>query len=176
MREKKVIKKTSGRLNPKKKIVSGKFLIVVAGILVAYAVIMGYSAFMSDGVIIDLSDKPTKPVKTNDVNRSGKHTSDYGTISDPPGSAWQASTLLSEINANPGKNEYQITYKDKSGPVVFGCLFDKNVIIRMTSKPGGHGTAERWSGDINFRLSSAASGGSLNDTSRGKIMGSFQTF
>lgn len=92
------------------------------------------------------------------------------------GSARQAQALLEAIQNQPGKNSYQIHYATEVDTVVFGCDFEENVLMRIHSRPDGHGTFETWKGDINARLKSAAEGGSLNSASLWSERGSMKTF
>ena len=92
------------------------------------------------------------------------------------GSAKQAQALLEAIQNQPGKNSYQIHYATEMDTVVFGCDFEENVLVRIHSRPDGHGTFETWKGDIGARLKSAAKGGSLNSASLWSEKGSMKTF
>lgn len=92
------------------------------------------------------------------------------------GSSEQATALLSLMGQQPNKNEYQISYETEADTVIFGCSLVNDTIARIHQRRDGTGTAEKWTGSVKFRLQTAAKGGSLNDTDKGKIPGSFSSF
>lgn len=110
------------------------------------------------------------------AQRSGQATKDLGHKSVSFGSTQQAQELLRLIEENPGKTDYQISYQTDEDVVLFGCNFDKEVIIRIHQRSDDHGTQEVWQGYIFDRLKAASDGGSLNDTPEGKNPGTFQSF
>lgn len=107
---------------------------------------------------------------------SDEITVDIGTRGLDFGSTGQAEALQQLIKEKPGLNRYQIAYRTEADVIVFGCDINKDMIVRIHNRPDGHGSNESWAGDIMYRISSAATGGSLNDTPSGKQPGSFQTF
>jgi len=48
--------------------------------------------------------------------------------------------------------------------------------MQDNQEPDGHGTKERWLGDPTGRLRNAAEGGSLDQTSRGYMPGTYERF
>lgn len=108
--------------------------------------------------------------------RTGEAKKDLGVVSGSPGSANQAVEMLKLIEAQPNKSDYQLSYSTKDDTVLFGCNFEKNVIVRIHQRPDGTGSQESWQGYVLERLKAAAGGGSLNDTPEGKIEGSFEEF
>lgn len=106
----------------------------------------------------------------------GKVERNLGVESVQFGSTGQAQAMLQLLNDVPGKTDYLITYQTAIDVVFFGVDFDKKTISRMHSRPDGTGNAEQWSGYVLSRLESAAGGGSLNDTPKGKLPGTSQYF
>lgn len=101
---------------------------------------------------------------------SGEASIQIGQQSISFGSTNQAAELLKLIEQQPGKDSYQITYSTDTDTVVFGCVFSKNIMVRMHTRHDQHGSVERWNGWILDRLITAVGGGSLNDTPVGKMM------
>ncbi len=110
------------------------------------------------------------------IIRQGSAKRNLGLLSMTIGTQKQASHLLQLIEDEQKKIDYQITYSTDTDVVVFGCNFDKNMIIKTHNQAGGHGTAETWRGHIISRLTSAYNGGSLNQTPSGTITGTFHKF
>ncbi len=92
------------------------------------------------------------------------------------GSQHQAKELLRIIDIFKNKTEYQISYTTSDDIVIFGCDFTRNILLRTHNERDGHGKVEKWQGHILYRLKSAATGGSLNDTPDGKIFAQTATF
>lgn len=92
------------------------------------------------------------------------------------GSMGQSIELLKLMKNNPHQFEYQLTYKTTAGTVIFACDTGKDTITRINKRKNGTGTAEKWQGDALFRLQSAANGGTLNDTRKGKDAGTMISF
>lgn len=107
---------------------------------------------------------------------SGEATVDLGRKSLSFGSAEQARALLGLMERQPGKASYQITYQTSGDVVIFGLDRNKDTIARLHQRMNGTGTGERWTGHVDHRLHSAASGGSLNDTPGGKSPGTIERF
>lgn len=118
---------------------------------------------------------PLKPA-TSVVARSGKSDIVLGRRPIDFGTRGQAQELLALMDRQPRLAGYSVAYETDVDGVAFGCDFTKDVIIRVHTTRDGHGTGERWSGSIEYRLRSAASGGSLNDTPNGKSFGTFESF
>ncbi len=108
--------------------------------------------------------------------RSGSTIKDLGTQSVDFGSKRQAQALLDLIDSDQSKAEYRLFYKTEVDTVVFGCDFDKDVIVRIHQRKDDHGTQEAWRGYLLERLENAAQGGSLNDTPAGKKIGIYEPF
>lgn len=128
--------------------------------------------------LLDFEDEQTKttPKEALSIRRSGKIEKNYGFQSESAGTKKQSRWLLDEIGKNPDKNEYKIFYNTNDEIIIFGCDFGRDIIIRMKTRPNGHGTAEKWAGDIMYRLQTATVNGSLNDTVNGKSYGTFDSF
>jgi hypothetical protein len=110
------------------------------------------------------------------ASRQGEVKKDLGSRPYGFGSSNQAQELLNLINENQSKADYQVSYNTEDETILFGCNFNKDVIIRIHQRKDGRGTQEMWKGYIVERLDNAASGGSLNDTPVGKKAGTFQSF
>jgi len=119
---------------------------------------------------------PSMSQPTEEVYRSGEATKSLGHLPTDFGSEGQVQELLKLMEKNPGKVDYQIDYQTDVDVVLFGCNFEKDVIIRIHQGKDGHGSQEMWQGYIIERLNNAASGGSLNDTPEGKKLGTFEAF
>lgn len=92
------------------------------------------------------------------------------------GSDKQAAELLSLMDEQPGEQKYMIDFETANDAVAFGCNLTTDTMVRIHQRPDGKGSAEKWIGDTIYRLKKAANGGSLNDTSTGKIPGTMQSF
>lgn len=143
------------------------------GVVFAICVVAFYYMGSSSSNVRSRSVEANKPVVEK---RSGAYSENIGDQDKNFGSSNQASALLNVIRKTHGKASYNIQYITPVDVVIFGCDYDKNVIVRLHQKPDGHGTSEKWIGAIEERLENAARGGSLNDTSLGKREGSFLTF
>jgi len=133
---------------------------------------LGFLALCAAGIFINVLYAPTAPPAPAAVKlvRVGEARKDLGVQSASLGSQNQARELLRLIEAQPGRVDYQITYQNEIDTVLFGCNFEKGVIVRVHQNPDGTGKQEIWSGHIMERLNTTANGtGSLNDTPEGKI-------
>jgi len=92
------------------------------------------------------------------------------------GSENQAIALLDLIDRNQDKADLQISYTTDMDTVIFGCNLNKKAIIRLHTRPDGHGNSEVWIGDVLYRLKTTAAGKSLNDTPSGKSFADTQSF
>ena len=110
------------------------------------------------------------------AGRAGKVGKNLGVQGNGFGSSNQAQVILQLISEKPDKIDYQILYNTHRDVVIFGCNFDKNIIMRMHDHKNSHGTVVRWGGYVLDRLRNAAGGGSLNDTQEGKLPGSYEKF
>ncbi|HEY3057473.1 MAG TPA: hypothetical protein VGL99_00705 [Chloroflexota bacterium] len=108
------------------------------------------------------------------LSGSGELSTDLGSRGIGFGSEGQAKELLAIIQQNPGKANYNISYRTDIDAVVFGADVTRQVIVRVHQEAGKGGSQETWSGYTLERLRNAAAGGSLNDTPAGKLMGTFQ--
>jgi hypothetical protein len=88
----------------------------------------------------------------------------------------QAQAMLSLVKNNPHQFKYQISYKTEVGNVLFEYDVAMDVLTRINKKKDGTGTAEKLPGDAMYRLQSAAKGGSLFDTKKGKSVGTMESF
>lgn len=118
--------------------------------------------------------KATK--KTAVADRRGSTARDLGKQSAMLGSSDQAAALVQLMEENPGMVDYKITFETNAGMVLFWCNFEKDVIIRIHTRPNGHGSTEKWVGYIEERLAAGAAGHSLNDTPKGKIPVHYELF
>ncbi len=91
-------------------------------------------------------------------------------------SAGQAAAMLALINEQPHQRKYQISYKTDDDTVFLECDIALDTITRVHKRKNGTGTAEKWQGEALHRLKAAAKGGSLNDTRRGKSVGTIAIF
>lgn len=136
----------------------------VCGTCFAFAVLSAANSSQPTSYVIRATLPPL------DITRSGDASKDLGQQSVSFGSINQAKELLNLINEQPGKVDYQVSYSTDEGAVLFGCNFEKDVIVRIHQDNDGGGTTESWSGYIMDRLQATADGtGSLNDTPEGKI-------
>lgn len=127
-------------------------------------------------ILADLNEGPARDTPTLAIVRSGEARRDLGQQPVDFGSVDQARELLSLIEEESNRADYQIVYQTEDDAVVFGCNFEEDVIVRIHQRPDGSGSQEAWQGYIMERLTSAASGGSLNDTPEGEIFGTFESF
>lgn len=144
----------------------------VCGICFAFAVLSAAAnSSQSTSYVIRATLPPLN------IYRSGDASKDLGQQSVSFGSTNQAKELLNLINEQSNKADYQISYNTDEGAVLFGCNFEKDVIVRIHQYSDGTGMMESWSGYILDRLQTAADGtGSLNDTPEGKILGELTDF
>jgi len=92
------------------------------------------------------------------------------------GSSGQAAAMLQLIQSTPGQRRYDVLYTTEKDIVVLAWDLQKDILIRMHDTKDNHGSSEKWSGDILYRIKSASDGGSLNDTQQGKKPGTFEVF
>jgi hypothetical protein len=92
------------------------------------------------------------------------------------GSAGQAAAMLALINEHPHQRKYQVSYKTDDGTVFLECDIAMDTITRVHKRKNSTGTAEKWQGEALYRLKTATKGGSLNDTRKGKSMGTITNF
>jgi hypothetical protein len=92
------------------------------------------------------------------------------------GSKGQAISMLSLIKNNPHQFKYQISYKTEADIVFFQYDVAMDAIIRIHKRKDGTGTAEKWPGEAMYRLQSAANGGTLLDTKKGRSAGTMTNF
>ena len=91
-------------------------------------------------------------------------------------STGQAQAMLSLVKDNPHKFKYQISYKTEVGNVLFEYDVAMDALTRINKQKDGRGTVEKFPGDAMYRLQSAAKGGSLFDTKKGKSVGTMESF
>lgn len=101
---------------------------------------------------------------------------DLGVRNPSFGSAGQAATMLALINEHPHQRKYQVSYKTDDDTVFLECDIAMDTITRVHKRRNGTGTAEKWQGEALYRLKTAAKGGSLNDTRKGKSAGTITNF
>lgn len=99
----------------------------------------------------------------------GRQPSTFGTQA-------QSLALLALMREQPGDNRYQIDYTTEIDAVVVGCDLSNQTLARIHNRPDGHGTAEKWSGHVLYRLQQGVDGESLNTTPQGKSPASYQSF
>jgi len=92
------------------------------------------------------------------------------------GSTRQAQMLLDVIGRFPDHDTYTVTYENDADTVLVGVTFLQSLLARIHQKPDAHGTEEGWLGDPLGRLRNAAEGGSLDQTSRGYMPGTYERF
>ncbi|MBU1567254.1 MAG: hypothetical protein KJ630_16720 [Proteobacteria bacterium] len=91
-------------------------------------------------------------------------------------STGQALAMLSLINEKPHHLKYQISYKTEVDQVVFEYDAGMDSITRIRKQKDGTGTLEKLPGEAMYRLQTAAKGGSLFDTRKGKSVGTVENF
>lgn len=90
--------------------------------------------------------------------------------------AGQAAAMMALINEQPHQRKYQISYKSDDDTVFLECDIAMDTITRVHKRRNGTGTAEKWQGEALYRLKTAAKGGSLSDTKKGKSAGTMTNF
>jgi hypothetical protein len=101
---------------------------------------------------------------------------DLGVRNPSFGSAGQASAMLALINQHPHQRTYQVSYSTEDDTVFLECDIAMDTIIRVHKRRNGTGTTEKWQSEALYRLKTAAKGGSLNDTRKGKSAGTITNF
>lgn len=112
----------------------------------------------------------TKSYRTGDITQNiGHQDINFGSMN-------QATNLLELINEIPNKANYQILYTTGSDSVVFGCDFNRKLIVRIHHQQNGHGSQEAWAGFIIDRLKSASNGGHSMTHQTEKYQAAFRIF
>jgi hypothetical protein len=101
---------------------------------------------------------------------------DLGVRNPSFGSAGQAAAMLALLNEQPHQRKYQISYKTDDDTVFLECDIAMDTITRVHKQKNGTGTAEKWQGEALYRLKTAAKGGSMSDTRKGKSVGTITNF
>ncbi len=117
-----------------------------------------------------------KPSLVDQHLEKGLVQRDIGPLPSCTGAVTQAASILQLIKEQPGKTDYLITYTTGIDTVSFHCSLTEETIIRIHKWPDDYQKEEIWQKYVLHRLTSAANGGSLNDTPSGKIRGSSKSF
>lgn len=128
------------------------------------------------GLIIGLALALPPTTSNTKKKLQGTVTVDLGQKRVAFGSSSQASELLTLISDTPGQGKYTITFTDDNGRTEISCDFNTGKLVRTKNYSSGKNTIEGWSGDILYRIKSAAENGSFNDTSSGKQYGTMRSY
>lgn len=149
-----------------------KFLVGI-GALMAVAVLASF--LFINSLTTNAASRPVSMgVAPTVAERTGVVTSTVDGRSDLYGSVWQAKELARLFDANPGIARFVITGTTNGERLEIVADRNADILERKHWKADGHGTLERWKGDVISRVRNTANGGTFNDTSTGKSLGTFE--
>lgn len=104
---------------------------------------------------------------------AGETAQEILAVDDAYGSEMQVRYLLALRDKRPGYGTYEITLISRDAEKTEMIWDVRQDFLIRKHENNGRGTAESWTGYVEYRLQAAQTGGSLNDTPLGKIPGTF---